>query len=324
MTSWTAARHASLSITNSQSLLKLTSIESVMPSNRLILCHALLLPLIFLSIRVFSKESVLPIRWPEYWSFSFSISPPNGYSGLIFFRIDWFDCQCLIKVSVNVDVVISRGFPGGSVVKNPPANADNAGDAGSIPGLGRSLWRRKWQPTRVFLPRRSHRQRTLAGYSPSVTKSHTQMSRHTISTPLPSLVISLDFLAIRFVASLWQLTLLDELFDDFDTIGLVICLCRRLGMRAGWIFIDHPHLCFPEWRGCKSLISLASLLFALHLFSLPGSSLSSLPSSLSLPHLHFSSSKDRWGRPDHTCQCRFHPSDSNLRIFTHIISTVSI
>ena len=133
MTSWTAARHASLSITNSQSLLKLTSIESVMPSNRLILCHALLLPLIFLSIRVFSKESVLPIRWPEYWSFSFSISPPNGYSGLIFFRIDWFDCQCLIKVSVNVDVVISRGFPGGSVVKNPPANADNAGDAGSIP-----------------------------------------------------------------------------------------------------------------------------------------------------------------------------------------------
>ena len=178
-----------------------------MPSNHLILCHPLLLPLIFLSIRVFSKESVLPIRWPEYWSFSFSISPPNEHSGLIFFRIDWFDLQCLIKVSVNVDVVISMGFPGGSVVKNLPANADDAGDAGSIPALGRSLWRRKWQPTRVFLPRRSHGQRSLAGYSPWVPKSQTRMSRHTISTPYPSLVISLDFLAIRFVASLWQLTL---------------------------------------------------------------------------------------------------------------------
>ena len=124
-----------------------------------------------------------------------------------------------------------------------------AGRMGLIPGSGRSLWRRKWQPTRVFLPRRSHGQRSLLGYSPSVAKSHTQMSRHTISTPFPSLVISLDFLAIRFVASVWQLTLLDELFDDFETIGLVICLCRRLGMRAGWIFIDHPHLCFPECRG---------------------------------------------------------------------------
>ena len=126
VTPWTAARQASLSITNSQSLLRLTSMESVMPSNHLILCHPHLLPLIFLSIRVFSKESVLPIRWPEYWSFSFSISPPNEYSGLIFFRIDWFDHQCLIKVSVNIDVVISMGFSGGSVVKNPPANAEDA------------------------------------------------------------------------------------------------------------------------------------------------------------------------------------------------------
>ena len=113
-------------ITNSQSLLRLTSIESVMPSNHLILCHPHLLPLIFLSIRVFSKESVLPVRWPEYWSFSFSISHPNEYSGLIFFRIDWFDHQCLIKVSVNIDVVISMGFSGGSVVKNPPANVEDA------------------------------------------------------------------------------------------------------------------------------------------------------------------------------------------------------
>ena len=88
-TPWTAARQASLSITNSWSLLKLMSIESVMPSNHLIFCHPfLLLPSIFPSIKVFSKESVLRIRWPKYWNFSFSI---NDYSGQISFRIDWFD-----------------------------------------------------------------------------------------------------------------------------------------------------------------------------------------------------------------------------------------
>jgi len=89
---WTVAGQASLSITNSGSLLKLMSIESVMPSNILILCH-LLLPLssIFPSIMVFSNESVLCSRWPKYWSFSFSISPSNEYSGLISFRMDWFD-----------------------------------------------------------------------------------------------------------------------------------------------------------------------------------------------------------------------------------------
>ena len=91
-TPWTAARQASLSITNSQSLLKLTSIESVMPSNHLILYRPLLLlPSIFPSIRVFSNESVLCIRWPKYWSFSFSISPSNEYSGLISFRMDGLD-----------------------------------------------------------------------------------------------------------------------------------------------------------------------------------------------------------------------------------------
>ena len=90
-TPWTAARQASLSITNSQSLLKLMSIKSVMPSNRLILCCPLLLPSIFPSIRVFSRESVLHIRWPKYWSFSFNISPSSEHSGLISFRIDWFD-----------------------------------------------------------------------------------------------------------------------------------------------------------------------------------------------------------------------------------------
>ena len=88
----TAARQASLSNTNSWSLLKLMSTESVMPSNHLILCHPLLLPpSIFPSIRVFSNESALHIRWPKYWSFSFDISPSNEYSGLISFRMDWLD-----------------------------------------------------------------------------------------------------------------------------------------------------------------------------------------------------------------------------------------
>ena len=89
---WTVACQASLSITNSRSLLKLVSIEWVMPSNNLILCRPLLLPpSIFPSIRVFSNESLICIRWPKYWSFNFSISPSNDYSGLISFRIDWFD-----------------------------------------------------------------------------------------------------------------------------------------------------------------------------------------------------------------------------------------
>ena len=91
-TPWTAAPQASLSITNSWSFLKLMSIKSVMPSNYLILCHPLLLPpSIFPSIRVFSNDSVLCIRWLKYWSFSFSISPSNEYSGLISFRMDWLD-----------------------------------------------------------------------------------------------------------------------------------------------------------------------------------------------------------------------------------------
>ena len=91
-TPWTAIRQTSLSITNSWSLLKLVSIELVMPSNHLIFCRPLLLlPSIFPSIRVFSNESVLHIRWPKYWSFRFSISPSNEYSGLISFRIDWSD-----------------------------------------------------------------------------------------------------------------------------------------------------------------------------------------------------------------------------------------
>ena len=92
VTPWIAACQACLSITNSQSLLKLMSIESVMPSNHLILCHPLLfLPSVFPNIRVFSCESVFCIRWPKYWSLSFSISPSNEYSRLISFRMDWLD-----------------------------------------------------------------------------------------------------------------------------------------------------------------------------------------------------------------------------------------
>ena len=92
VTSWTAAHQASLSITNSQSLLKLMSIELVMSSKHLIHCRPLLLlPSVFPSTRDFSNESVLHIGWPKYWSFSFSISPSNEYSGLISFRVDWLD-----------------------------------------------------------------------------------------------------------------------------------------------------------------------------------------------------------------------------------------
>ena len=91
MTPWAAARQASLSFTNSRSLLKLMSIETVKWSNHLILCYTLLLPSIFPSIRVFSNESVFCIKWPKCWSFIFNISPPNEYSGLISFRMDWLD-----------------------------------------------------------------------------------------------------------------------------------------------------------------------------------------------------------------------------------------
>ena len=99
--SWTVARQASLSFTLSPSLLKLMSIQSVIPSNHLILCHPLLLPSVFLSIRVFSSQSVLCIKWPKYWGFSFSTSPSKGYSGLISFRIDWFnllEVQGILKI----------------------------------------------------------------------------------------------------------------------------------------------------------------------------------------------------------------------------------
>ena len=115
VTPWTAAYEASLSITNSQSLRKLMSMESMMPSKHLILCcPLLLLPSIFPSIRVFSSESVLYIRWPKYWSFSFSISPSNKCSGQISFRIDWFD---LLAVQRTLKSLLQRHSSKASVLQ---------------------------------------------------------------------------------------------------------------------------------------------------------------------------------------------------------------
>ena len=98
VTPWTAALQASLAITNSRSLLKLMSFESMMPSNYLILCLPLLVPSIFPSIRVFSDESALSIRWPEYWSFSFNVSPSSEHPGLISFRMDWLDLLAVQEI----------------------------------------------------------------------------------------------------------------------------------------------------------------------------------------------------------------------------------
>ena len=116
VTPWTAAHQASLSITNSRRLLRLMSIESVMPSSHLILCHPLLLPpLIFPSIRDFSNESALCIRWPKYWSFSFNISPSNKYSGLISFRMDWL---YLLVVQGTLESLLQHHSSKASVLQN--------------------------------------------------------------------------------------------------------------------------------------------------------------------------------------------------------------
>ena len=113
MTPWTAAHQASLS----WSLFKLMSIESVMPPNHLILCRSLLLPpSIFPSVRIFSKQSVLRIRWPKYWSFSFSISPSNEYSGLISFRIDWLD---LLAVQGTLKNLLQHHSSKTSILQRP-------------------------------------------------------------------------------------------------------------------------------------------------------------------------------------------------------------
>ena len=108
------ARQASLSITNSQSLLKLMSIELVMPSNHLILCRHLHLPSIFPSIRVFSNELAVYVRWPKYWSFSFNISPSNEYSGLIFFRMDWLD---LLAIQGTLKSLLNHHISKASVLR---------------------------------------------------------------------------------------------------------------------------------------------------------------------------------------------------------------
>ena len=113
-TPWTAARQASLSFTNTWSLLKLMCIKSVIPSNHLILCHPLLLPSIFPSIKFFSSESVLHIRWSKYWSFSFSISPCSEYSGLISFRMDWLD---LLAVQGTLKSLLQRHSSKASILQ---------------------------------------------------------------------------------------------------------------------------------------------------------------------------------------------------------------
>ena len=116
MTPWTAAHQASLSITNSRTLLKLLSMESVMPSNHLSPCHPLLLlPSIFPSIKVYSNESVLRIRWPKYWSFSFNISPSNEHSGLISIRMDWLD---LLAVQETLKSLLQHHSSKASIVRH--------------------------------------------------------------------------------------------------------------------------------------------------------------------------------------------------------------
>ena len=145
---WTAVSQAFLSFTICKSLLKLMSIESVMPSNHLILCCLLLLlPSIFPSIRVFSNESALSIRWPKYWSFSFSISPSNEYSGLISFRIDWFD-------PLAVQGTLKRFFQ------------HHSSKALILRCLVLFMVQPSHQPTLVLLPGKCHGWRNLVGYSP--------------------------------------------------------------------------------------------------------------------------------------------------------------
>ena len=115
MTPWTAACQASLSITNSRSLFKLMSIESVMPSNHLIPCRLLLLHSIFPSIRVFSNESALRIRWPKYWSFSFNVNPSSEYLGLISFRMDWSD---LLAVQATLKSLLQHHSSKASILQH--------------------------------------------------------------------------------------------------------------------------------------------------------------------------------------------------------------
>ena len=122
-TPWTTARQASLSITSSRSLLKLMSIESVMPSNHLILCRSLLLSSIFPSLRVFSNESVLCIRWPKYWSFSFNISPFNEHPGLVSFQMDWLD---LLAVQGTLKSLLQHHSSKASILQTQRSSQSNS------------------------------------------------------------------------------------------------------------------------------------------------------------------------------------------------------
>ena len=185
VTPCTTAHQASLSSTTSWSLLKFMSIESVMPSNHLILCRSLLLPsLIFSRIRVFINESVLHIRWPKYWSFSYSISLSKEYSGLLSFRMDWFD---LIAVQGTLKSLLQHHSSKSSILQGSaffivqlshPYMTTGKTKAltrwtfvGKVMSLlfsmlSRLVWRRQWQPTPVLLPGESQGRRSLVGYSP--------------------------------------------------------------------------------------------------------------------------------------------------------------
>ena len=123
VTPWTAASQASLSITNSRNLLKLMSIESVMPSSHLILCHLLLLPPIPPSIRVFSNESTLCMRWPKYWCFSFSISPSNKQPGVVSFRMDWLD---LLAVQGTLKSLLQHHSSKASILRHSTSSQSNS------------------------------------------------------------------------------------------------------------------------------------------------------------------------------------------------------
>ena len=183
---WTAARQASLSFTVSQSLLKLIFIESVMPSNHLVLCHCLLLlPSVFPIIRVISSESALRIRWPKYWSFGFSISPSNEYSGLISFRMDWFDLlpvqgtlkSLLQHRSLKASILWHSDF----MVQLSHSNMTKYKRPGLVRSLGQEDPLQKGMATHSsILAWKFHGQRRLAGYTPWGLKELDMAERLTI------------------------------------------------------------------------------------------------------------------------------------------------
>ena len=161
-TPWTLAYQASLSFTISRSFLKLMSIESVMPSNHLIFCSSFpLLPLIFPSIRVFSNESALHIKWPKYWSFSFSISPSKEYSGLISFRIDWFD---FLAVQGILKSLLQHHNSKASIIQCSALYGPTLTSVHDLTVHSFDFWGRKWQPTPVFLPEKSQGPGSLIGW----------------------------------------------------------------------------------------------------------------------------------------------------------------